>query len=312
MRFLVTGGLGFVGGVTAGLLVERGHEALVIDCADDPLLTPAGVEIENVRIGSSRAAVVAKKFRPTAVLHFAAIAAVGPCEGAPGPAAHNNICEIASLLSTFDTPPKVVNSSSSSVYGHGKENPVTEDHPLNPISWYGWTKLAVEALLPRLVRVHVSLRYGNVAGSAYRVVERVSGQRLIPAILNAAARKTPFLLNGTDYPTPDGTCVRDYVHVLDVAEAHIASALRLVEKNEAFGPLNVGTGIGASVRDVVLAAEQVTGIKVEIREGPSRPGDAAAFVASTERIRQTLGWEAKQTLKDCVQDAWEAMKGGRA
>lgn len=306
MKFLVTGGLGFIGGTTAQILLERGHEVLIVDCADKPLIRPSTDRIENVRMGSTRAAEAAIKFNPDAILHFAALSAVPQCEDNPGLALHNNLCEFARLIGVL-TRPKIVNSSSSAVYGDAI-NIVSEAQPPKPISWYGWTKIAGEEILPRLAGAHVSLRYGNVAGSAYGIVERVAGKRLIPAVLSSIEKEEVFRVNGTDYRTQDGTCVRDYVHVGDVAEAHIAAGLRLIEKGESVDPLNVGTGVGVSVRDVVKAVEGVVGKPVRVEEGPRRPGDPAFVVLNPDKIHRTLKWKAKRTLSDCIRDSWKAME----
>lgn len=303
MRLLVTGASGYIGAAVAALAAERRHEVLAVDRRGPP--ARARWRAITSEIGRAEAAAAAREFGPDAVLHFAGTPDVSECQADPGRASDDNVCEFARLLQALGWPP-VVNSSSSSVYGEPRgDGPVPEGAPRRPCSWYGWTKLAAEALLEKFAPVHVSLRYGNVAGAAYGSADRPGRGRLLPAVVAALANEEEFVLNGADYPTPDGTCIRDYVHLADVAEAHLLAAQRIVLEGS-LGPVNIGTGLGSSVLEVVRSLERASGRSARVRIGPRRSGDPARFIASTSWAREALGWEAKRSLDDCARDAWRA------
>lgn len=318
MKALVTGGLGFVGGVVAQELGRAGHDVRILDDGRDSVADGLFADsfIWRLPIEMPDISDLIWKFEPDVVLHFAASAAVGDGENRPLEYARNNVGAFASFLITLRNarPIPIVHSGSCAVYGVPDRLPVDEDHPTRPVSWYGRTKLMAEELLVRSGLPHVLFRYFNAAGSAYGIVEnRIHEERLIPKALEAVVSGSEFTVNGHTLATKDGTCVRDYVHVLDLADAHMQAAVRLAAGDRTLlgKPVNLGTGRGASVLEVLTVVERVTGGKVQRRLGPGRPGDISEAVASCARAKALLGWKASRTLEDSVRDAWEARKAAR-
>jgi UDP-glucose 4-epimerase len=317
MTILVTGGAGYVGSHMVRTLLRAGRRVVVVD---DLSSGPAEVVPEAVRLVRADVADRAtmtrllREERIDAVMHFAARIEVG--ESMRDPRRHwtgNVVASIALLDATLDAGvARFVFSSSAAVYGAPLREPIDEDHPLDPVSVYGQTKLAVERVLASYGRAYglswAALRYFNAAGAA---PEGDLGERhepethLIPVVLETAlGRREHVHVHGDDYPTPDGTCVRDYIHVLDLCEAHLA-ALDWLARGGDSGAFNLGTGKGASVREVVACAERVTGRPVRVMVGPRRPGDPAMLVASCERAARVLGWRpARVTLEEILRDAW--------
>lgn len=317
MRTLVTGGLGFIGGAIVNLLAERGHETIVIDDGRDSVSDgKLSGEIWRMGIDDLRVQGLAARFRPDVVIHLAAVSSVWRAEADPTGSARNNVCAFVSFLegmASIQGRIRIVNASSCSVYGTAQRLPVDESHSVEPTSWYGWTKVAVEALLRSMaqngsVRA-VSLRMANVIGSAYGIVERRKHEdRLVPRAIDAALHGLPFVVNGTEWTTSDGSCVRDYVHVLDVAEALAAAAVALV-RDESFGngqAVNIGSGAGRTVLQVVRAVKEVSGRRIEVVSGPRRHGDPASFVASVDKAERLLGWRPQRSFEDAIRDAWTA------
>lgn len=319
-RILVTGGLGFVGAVVAKMAIEAGHRILIVDDGRDSVAGDLfqSHEVVRIPIESSDVRGVVSSFRPEIVVHFAASSAVGDGERRPIEYAKNNIGALACFLSSLqEASPGAhfVHSGSCAVYGTPKTIPIDEGHPTNPVSWYGKTKLMAEELIARASALYgfryLAFRYFNVAGSAYGVVERrAKEERLIPSAIMAVKNGTPFVINGIAHPTPDGTCIRDYVHVLDLADAHLLA----IEKLSSLGTsvidqiVNLGAGNGMSVREVLSIVEQVSGGSILKIGGPARLGDPPVAIASTKRAEHVLGWVPKRTLHEAVESAWKAFE----
>lgn len=314
---MVTGGLGYVGGVTSKLLVERGHDILIVDDFRDSV-TPKNFfgkdQVVRCRISEMDDKVV-RRFSPDVVLHFAASAAVGLCEDDPMGAVLNNVSEWAAFVGTCLKAgvKRFVNSGTCSVYGVPERLPVSENHPTAPMSWYGKTKLMAEELLVRMARQGLvefsGLRYFNVVGTAYGVVERrKKEERLLPKALDAAVAGETLTINGLSWPTTDGTCVRDYVHVQDIAEGHLAAAEKLVSGEVVNEIINLGTGVGSSIFQVVQAVSKVTGVTLSTRKGDPRPGDVPAVVADSLKAQRVLGWVPKMGLEQMIESMWAARK----
>jgi UDP-glucose 4-epimerase len=313
-RIAVTGGLGFVGSATALRLLAEGHEVLVVDDGRDSVARGAfrPSEVFLSKIESPETAAAIARFRPAVVCHFAATADVEQCAADPLRAAENNVGAWATFLKTaiMQAIP-VVHSGTCAVYGRPETLPVGETDPERPESWYGWTKLFAEKVLRASGLPAVFFRYFNVAGSVAGIVEkRRSETHLVPNLLARAADGLPFRLNGRDFPTPDGTPVRDFVHVEDVARAHAEAAVRLAARGHA-DPLsgeivNLGSGRGCSVFEVLYKVEKITGKTLLVARAPRREGDIPEIWADCQKAEKLLGWKAKNSLADCIRDACEA------
>ena len=316
MRILVTGGAGYIGSHTVKQLLARGHEVTVFDNLSSGhrrAVPPEVLVVGDLRdIDHLDNLLVVNRIE--AVVHFAALASVGESVVSPARYYTNNLLYSLQLLDRCrrNGVGKFVFSSTAAVYGTPACLPITEDTPPAPVNPYGNTKLAFERALADYAAAYpfgfCALRYFNAAGAA---ADGSLGEdhepetHLIPLAIRVALGLKPYLeVFGTDYPTPDGTCVRDYVHVEDLATAHVLALDRV-------GPgsrlaFNVGIGRGYSVRQVVAAVEEVTGRPVPVKEGPRRPGDPAELVASSERIRRELGWSPRyDDLRAIVQTAWD-------
>ncbi|MFL6073584.1 MAG: UDP-glucose 4-epimerase GalE [Mycobacteriales bacterium] len=320
MRLLVTGGAGYIGATMTALLLREGHQVIVLDSVTvlDDLSTgrregvPAGAEF--VEGDLTDADLVDKVVSGVdGILHFGAKALVGESMEQPAEYFRVNVGGAVNLVDAMRRHGvrKLIVSSTAATYGEPEELPITEDSPTRPTNAYGASKLAVDKLLrfaaPAYRLGAVSLRYFNVAGSYGGVVERHEPEtHVIPNLLKAAASGQTFRLNGTDYPTPDGTCIRDYVHVEDLCRAHML-ALDAAEPG-VHKVYNIGSGSGFSVRQVIDAVRTVTGRDFPVEEAPRRAGDPARLVASSARIEAELGWvRTKPTLEDMVRDAWQAL-----
>jgi UDP-glucose 4-epimerase len=249
-----------------------------------------------------------------AVVHFAADSLVGESVQAPAKYFGNNIVAGLSLLDAMiaSDVKKIVFSSSAAVYGEPNQVPIPEDHPKSPTNPYGFTKLTFEGMMDAYNRAyglkHIALRYFNAAGadpSGEIGEDHRPESHLIPIVLQAAlGQREQLELYGTDYPTPDGTCIRDYIHVTDLAQAHIL-ALQALAKGAESTAYNLGNGLGYSNRQVIQMAKQVTGQSIKVREAPRRAGDPAVLVASSERIQSELGWKPKYPeLETIIETAW--------
>jgi UDP-glucose 4-epimerase len=312
MRVLVAGGAGYIGSVVTAALLSGGHEVTVLDdlSTGHADAVPDGAAFVHASLHDS--APVLADVRPEAVLHFAAKSLVGESQVEPEIYWHTNVAGSLALLEAMRAADcrRIVFSSTAATYGEPESVPIREDAPTRPTNTYGATKLAVDAMLTSYARAHdfaaVSLRYFNVAGAAYGLGERHATEtHLIPIALQVAAgQREQLTVYGEDYPTPDGTCIRDYIHVQDLSDAHLLALTAPAPGEHRI--YNLGNGTGFSVREVVDAVRQVTGHAVPVVLGERRAGDPAHLVASSDRIRADLGWAPKHTdLAGIVRDAWE-------
>jgi UDP-glucose 4-epimerase len=315
MAILVTGGAGYIGAHTVRALRRRGHDVVVLDdlSRGHPAAVPDAVLVHGSIQDRALVAELIGRHGVAALVHFAARKAVGESVTDPGRYFDDNVGGTAALLRTAAASGvgHVVFSSSAAVYGTPEYVPIREDHPLRPESPYGESKVLVERMLPWFERSHgmtaVSLRYFNAAGAAAdgRIGEDFAQTtNLVPLVKKAAlGRSGPLSVFGTDYPTRDGTCVRDYVHVEDLADAHVL-ALEHLQRSGASAVLNLGTGVGATVREVLDAAQRASGLDIPAVEVARRAGDPAELVADTTRARAILGWHPTRGLDEIVASAW--------
>ena len=315
MRVLVTGGAGYIGSVVAARLLAEGHQVVVVDdlSTGHADAVPRAAEFHQLSIAALDP--VLGDWAIDAVIHFAAKSLVGESVGEPALYWRNNVVGTVALLDSLRAHgvPRIVFSSSAATYGHSEQQPIREDAPARPGNPYGASKLAIDLALADYARAYglaaTSLRYFNVAGALVDHGGQSFGERhavethLIPNALRAAAGTGPAMsLFGTDYPTPDGTCVRDYIHVVDLAEAHLL-ALRAGVAGE-HRIINLGSGAGSSVREVLSTVERVTGYEVPVNEVARRAGDPAVLIASNEYAASVLGWAPTRDLGTMVTDAW--------
>lgn len=321
MRIVVAGGAGYIGSHMVYVLGQRGHEVSVIDnlLSGRREALPAGVRLLEADVGD-RGPVTAflREQKAEAVLHFAARIQVGESVVDPRLYYQGNLAATVGLLdAVLDAGVRrVIFSSTAAVYGVPTQVPIPEGHPTAPVNPYGETKLAAERMLASYAHAYglryAALRYFNAAGAAAGLGERHEPEtHLIPLVLRAAlGAGPPVTVFGRDYPTPDGTCVRDYVHVLDLAEAHLA-ALEYLERGGESGSFNLGTGQGYSVAELIAEASRVAGREVPCREGARRPGDPPALVADPSLARERFGWQARHSsLTQILEDAWRFHSGG--
>lgn len=314
MKILVTGGAGYIGGTVAQLLLQKGHTVTVYDnfCHAQRSMVPAGVELVEGDIADRSG--LEKLFRSQhydGVMHFAALIEAGESMKHPEVYFRNNTASTLGLLEAMLATGvnKLVFSSTAAVYGEPEATPIREDAALKPTNAYGESKLLVEHMLSWFHRIHglryASLRYFNVAGAAEgRGEAHEPESHLIPLILDVAlGRRKNIKIFGQDYNTPDGTCIRDYIHVSDLAEAHLISFQALESRDRLI--YNLGNGKGFSVREVVESVRRVTGHPIPVEELPRRAGDPAVLIASSEKIISELGWNPQYTqLDDIVRTAW--------
>jgi UDP-glucose 4-epimerase len=324
VKILVTGGAGYIGGTVAGLLATKGHQAVVFDNLSHGRrdLLPAGVHFVEGEL-ADRAGIEAlfisakEQGQPfDGVLHFAALIEAGESMVRPETFFRNNTASTLSLLEAMlaHGPRRLVFSSTAAVYGEPESVPIEEDARLLPTNAYGESKLLVEHMLAWLNRIHglryASLRYFNVAGAPEGPDGVTRGEahdpesHLIPLVLDVAlGRRASIRIYGEDYPTSDGTCIRDYIHVSDLADAHLL-ALGALESHDRL-IYNLGNGEGFSVREVIESARRVTGHPIPAEIHPRRAGDPAVLVASSGKAIRELGWKPHYTkLDDIVRTAW--------
>ncbi|QMU79428.1 UDP-glucose 4-epimerase GalE [Streptacidiphilus sp. PB12-B1b] len=309
-KYLVTGGAGYVGGVVGAHLVEAGHEVVVLDdlSTGHRRSVPAGAAFVQGRIQDA-ADLLDGSF--DGVLHFAASSQVGESVADPEKYWRNNVAGSLELLTAMRKAGvrRLVFSSTAAVYGEPETSPIEETARTAPTNPYGATKLAVDHMITSEARAHglaaVSLRYFNVAGAYGVQGERHDPEsHLIPLVIQAALGKRPHIaVYGEDYPTPDGTCVRDYIHVADLAEAHLLAVAAATPGEHLI--CNLGNGSGFSVRQVIESVRRVTGRDITAVTAERRPGDPAVLVASAARARSVLGWQpSRADLDGIVADAW--------
>jgi UDP-glucose 4-epimerase len=310
----VTGGAGYIGSVVAAQLIGAGHQVTVADnlSKGHEWAVPPGADFVPLDLLDAPHVTEVVSRGYDGVLHFAALSLVGESVAEPVRYFRTNVGGTMNLLDAMRAAGcgRLVFSSTAATYGEPDEVPIREDAPTRPTNTYGATKLAVDAMLTSYAVAHdfaaVSLRYFNVAGAAFGLGERHATEtHLIPIALQVAAGERPHLtIYGEDYPTPDGTCIRDYIHVGDLADAHLL-ALSAPTPGE-HRIYNLGNGTGFSVQQVVDAVREVTGHPVPVEVGARRAGDPARLVASSDRIRGDLGWAPRHTdLTGIVRDAWE-------
>ncbi|MGE3401864.1 MAG: UDP-glucose 4-epimerase GalE [Vicinamibacterales bacterium] len=312
---LVTGGAGYIGSHTAKALRQAGHAVVIYDNLSaghrQAALGVPLIEGDIRDVDAVRRAI--RESGATAVMHFAAWLAVADSVTDPAGYYRNNVSGTLGTLEAMalEGCRHFVFSSTCAVYGEPVETPLRETHPTNPINAYGQTKLAVEHALPHFERAYgirsIRLRYFNAAGAdpdGELGEDHDPEVHVIPRAFMAASGGEPMQLFGEDYPTPDGTCLRDYIHVSDLADAHVRALSRL-ERGGPSASYNVGTERPSSVRDVIASVERVTGRKVAYTTAPRRPGDPAVLYASATRIREDLGWvPTRPELDTIVGDAW--------
>ncbi|MGE5206997.1 MAG: UDP-glucose 4-epimerase GalE [Chlamydiota bacterium] len=315
MKILVTGGAGYIGSVVSAELLRAGHQVVVYDNLSHGhrRAVPRGAEVTIGEVGDPGALSQAlRQHRPEAVMHFAALIEAGESMQAPERYFRNNTAATLNLLECMlqHGPRRLVFSSTAALYGDPERTPIEEDAALRPTNAYGESKLLVERMLAWFHQIHglryASLRYFNAAGAAGELGEDHRPEsHLIPLVLQVAQGKRPCIsIYGGDYDTPDGTCIRDYVHVADLASAHVLALEALATREQLI--YNLGNGRGFSVRQVVEVAREVTGHAIPAETAPRRPGDPAVLVASSEKIRHELGWQPRYPeLEQIVASAWE-------
>jgi UDP-glucose 4-epimerase len=314
LKILVTGGAGYIGGTVALRLLSAGHDVLIYDnfCHGHRDLVPAGTHlIEGDLADRELLAKVFREEKVDGVMHFAALIEAGESMKHPEVYFRNNTASTLSLLEAMLAAgvERLVFSSTAAVYGEPEKTPIEETAALAPTNAYGESKLLVEHMLTWINRIHglryASLRYFNVAGAVEgRGEAHEPESHLIPLILDVAlGRRQSIKIFGKDYPTPDGTCIRDYVHVGDLADAHILAFEALSARSRLI--YNIGNGQGFSVREVVESVRRVTGHPIPVVEEPRRAGDPAVLVASSKKIIDELGWKPRYNALDAiVGSAW--------
>jgi len=313
VRILVTGGAGYIGGTVAQLLLDHGHQVVIYDNLSHGhrSMVPAGTEFIAGELADRPSLERVLHTDIDGVMHFAALIEAGESMKKPEMYFRNNSASTLSLLEAMLATgvSRLVFSSTAAVYGEPESTPILEDAPLSPTNAYGESKLLVEQMLSWLNRVHdfryASLRYFNVAGAIEgRGEAHEPESHLIPLILDVAlGRRQSIKVFGQDYPTHDGTCVRDYIHVHDLARAHLLALEALKQHSKLI--YNIGNGVGFTVREVIESARRVTGHPIPVEECPPRPGDPAVLIASAEKIGKELGWTPAYTkLDDIIASAW--------
>lgn len=312
MKILVVGGAGYIGSICAEVLLDQGHEVAILDNLSEGhrrALDPRAEFIEGDLADRETTVATLAQLRPDAAMHFAANALVGESMENPSKYFRNNIAAGLNLLDAMIATgvKRLVFSSTCATFGPPERLPIDEKTPQRPINPYGESKLAFEKILQWYDIIHglrfVSLRYFNAAGASEKFGEDHRHEtHLIPNVLKVALGQKKYVeIFGSDYETPDGTCIRDYIHIIDLAAAHI---LALGRPASAF--YNLGTGGGSSVREVIETCRRITGHPIPVKERPRRAGDPPRLIASSEKIKRELGWRPNfQTLDAIVESAWK-------
>jgi UDP-arabinose 4-epimerase len=316
MNVLVTGGAGYIGPHTCKALAEAGFRPIAYDnmVSGHEWAVQWGPLIRGDILDRQRLGELFREYKPIGVMHFAAYADVGESMEEPLKYYRNNVAGTLTLLETMreNSVDQMVFSSTCATYGVPQTIPISELHEQNPINPYGASKLVGERMLADVGTAHgirsVLLRYFNAAGAdpdGELGEERLSEGHLVPLVLKVALGSRSHLTTfGTDYDTPDGTCIRDYVHVSDLARVHVL-ALQALERGSNNSCYNLGTGKGFSVKEVIQAAREVTGRSIAVVEGPRRPGDAPRLVADATKAKRELGWQARYVdLSQIIATAW--------
>lgn len=316
MKILVAGGAGYIGSHVSLDLYRNGHTPIVLDnlVKGHRQAVKTGKLIEGDIGDEALIAKVVRDEQIEAVIHLCAYSLVGESVTDPAKYFQNNIGQSLKFLNVLreNGVNIFVFSSTAAVYGEPEETPITEDHPKNPGNPYGFSKLTFEGILKAYDQAYgmkyISLRYFNAAGADFDAdigEDHQPETHLIPVVMQAALGLRPHIeIYGTDYPTPDGTCVRDYIHVNDLAQAH-RLAIEALAGGKPSTIYNLGNGLGYSNRQVIETIQKVTGKHLLIKEGPRRPGDPAVLVASSEKIKKELGWNPEyHNLETIIESAW--------
>ena len=312
MKVFLTGGAGYIGSVTTELLLNKGHKVVVYDNLSEgnrAAVHPDAVFVEGDLADKEKLHSTIADTKPDSIMHFAASALVGESMTNPAKYFQNNVSNTVNLLDAGvrNGVKRLVFSSSCAVYGTPARIPIDERSPLKPVNPYGASKLMCEQIIEWFIKIHgliaVNLRYFNAAGATERCGEsRKIETHLIPNVLQVAiGKKDHIKIFGVNHPTPDGTCIRDYIHVVDLANAH-----ELALHAQQSASYNVGTGVGFSVRQVIEVARKITGHPIPAVECEPRPGDPPSLVASAKRLRTELGWQPQfPKLQQIIQSAWD-------
>ena len=310
MRVIVTGGAGYIGGQTVLALLDAGHSVFAIDRVWAPdHLEHSGAKWLIGDFAGEVALRAIETFQPDAIIHCAGTSLVGPSMTDPEEYYDNNFVKTKTLcdfLLKLESRPRVIFSSSAATYGNPVMTPCQEVDPTEPISPYGQSKLMIDWMLQSYHRAYaldyVSFRYFNACGadSQARHGQRSGATHIIARVLESIRDNALFTLNGTDYPTPDGTCVRDYIHVEDLAHAHVLAC----QSGIPFGVYNLGTNSGHSNREIITMAEQVTGRRVNLGYGVARSGDPAVLTADANKFINMSGWKPQFNLEEIITHAW--------
>ena len=318
---LVVGGAGYIGSHMVHLLLEQGHEVIILDnlSTGHQRLVTGGQFVEGSLGNRALLDNLFSAHHIAAVIHFAAFSLVGESMQSPLKYYQNNVAETIALLESMvrHGVKRFIFSSTAAVYGEPVEVPIREDHPCRPTNPYGTSKLCIEHILSDCEAAYglkyMSLRYFNAAGAdASGLIGEMHDpeSHLIPVVLKSAMSGNPVRVYGTDYPTPDGTCLRDYVHVTDLAHAH-KLAFNALKDGASSSVYNLGNSVGYSVRQVIDLAGKVTGKKIDVIEAGRRPGDPAVLVADSDKIKRALGWKPTyEDLETIIATAWRWHCGG--
>lgn len=312
MKLLVTGGAGYIGGHTVHSLVKAGHQAVVLDdlSSGRPEILPHGVPLVVGSTTDARALDEAFSHKVDGVIHFAAFKFAGVSVEKPVHTYQENVVGMLRLVEAMDRHAvnHIVFSSSAAIYGDVDAETISENSPTNPTNPYGESKLIGEWILRNQGIAtglnHCSLRYFNVVGSGVKGIFDTSPHSLMSLVFGALARNEAPRIFGTDYPTEDGTCIRDYIHVQHLADAHVVVAEKLLGGQSLEQAYNLGTGTGTSVAQMMAEVAKATGVAFTPQADPRRPGDPVKVVASGERAARDLGWSMEQSVEEMVSSAW--------
>lgn len=316
-RVVITGAFGFIGSHTAKTFKEAGYYVIGVDRTIT--IPEAAHYIDNMLIAdyTDVAATAAKTNNADAIIHCAGTSLVGPSMTNPGEYYNNNVSKTNILLDQLHGwPGKIVFSSSAATYGNYCSNPISESSDQEPMNPYGWSKLMCEQVIADHCNAHgykgIALRYFNACGAdaSGALGHTIDATHIIPRILSAYQNKKPFVLNGNDYDTPDGTCIRDYLHVTDIAMAHLESVCLAESFNPGrFEAYNLGTGHGYSNKEIINACSQTVGEKIDVEIGPRREGDPDKLVAESIKFKTLTSWRPRNsTIENIVATAWQWQK----